>query len=546
MAPIQFLFASAIVFSAAVAAPIDTNYVGAGKVGASLPSKHQSEPMRMANPSMSSAPVMKVDTQAMKLVAEKAVQTPPSGRQSPGVFHMLDKLPIKREEKEGMALPQLDEITDLLTSANSVPKREGESLPEALKETENVEDFVASLPVKRDGNVILEGLGKLDSVLQGTPTRETEKSKAHGETYAEKGLKGFKGWMDHDSMKKQKAPDVPSAADRRGLSNVAKRADPVRNLLNSILVKRDTEGATAKAHHETYFERTVKQIQKWVHNGEEGKTSSAVKRDSPADTITNLIGSILAKRGQMATDKSMVDAIAKRDTGGAASEAQKTYIEKTLEGFEGLIYHGSKDKEAELPEVESATESLGLAKGPKDTSPTDPITSLLGSILAKREQMATDESMVDAIAKRDIDDAITTASETLNGIAKRNGLDSADTLNNGLNIRQLDILSTLETNTLSNAGNMAGDLGKAAAGKHRRGNGDAGSVAADVAEGEQTLQDTTADVGGHLDKRQVPPISGADAFDVLKGVVRHPDVALTPVMDGVLLGGKSLKDMSPQ
>jgi hypothetical protein len=135
----------------------------------------------------------------------------------------------------------------------------------------------------------------------------------------------------------------------------------------------------------------------------------------------------------------------------------------------------------------------------------------------------------------------------------------------------------LATGALSNAGTAAGELGKVAAGKHRRGNGDAGAIAAaataglnvgnhhkagndddesadvddiegDVAEGEQTLHDATSPkglAGGHLDKRQVPPIAGSDALSIVKGLVANPSAALTPVTKGVLVGGTALGDMAP-
>ncbi|PCG88540.1 Hypothetical protein PENO1_109670 [Penicillium occitanis (nom. inval.)] len=194
--------------------------------------------------------------------------------------------------------------------------------------------------------------------------------------------------------------------------------------------------------------------------------------------------------------------------------------------------------------------------------------------------------MIDGLAKRDIDDAIATASDALTNLAKRNGLDSVDALikgltkggqlNNGLNIRQLNVLSSLATGALGNAGKAAGELGKIATGKHRRGNGDAGSIAAaatagmnvgnhhktgdddesadmdeiaaDVAEGEQTLHDATSPQGlaGGLNKRQVPPIAGSDALSIVKGLVAHPDTAFTPVTKGILVGGTALGDMAPQ
>ena len=73
-------------------------------------------------------------------------------------------------------------------------------------------------------------------------------------------------------------------------------------------------------------------------------------------------------------------------------------------------------------------------------------------------------------------------------------------------------------------------------------------IAADVAEGEQTLHDATSSqgpAGGHLNKRQVPPIAGSDALSVVKGLVANPKTVLTPVTKGILVGGTALGDMAP-
>lgn len=391
--------------------------------------------MRVADPVMSSVPVMSIDTQAMKAsAAAMAIQTPPStgsGQQSDGVFGVLNKLPVKREE-EDVARRQVKEVTKLLTGINSIAKRDGEveerqlglvkSVPEALGQATQVEKLVTSLPIKRDGSGILGGLGGLGGVLGGSVKRDVEGAEAHDETYTEKALKGFHGWMHHDSKDKQETPEIPSAADSLGLGGIAKRADPVNGLLDGVL--------------------------------------------------------------------------------------------------------------------------------------------------AKRNDMESDNDMVDGLAKRDIDDAIATTSDALNSLAKRNDL----------NIRQLSVLSSMATGALSNAVTTAGKIGKIATGKHRRGNGDAGSIAptataglnlgnhhkagsdgddesadwddiaAEVAEEEQPLHDATSPkghAGEHLDKRQVPPIAGSDALSIVKGLVANPSAALSPVTKGVLVGGTALGDMAP-
>lgn len=528
----------------------------------------------MADPVMSSVPMMSIDTQAMKSsAAAMAVQTPPSmasGQQSDGVFGVLNKLPIKREEEERR---QLKEVTSWLTSINSIAKRDGEveerqlglikSVPEALSQAAQVEKLVASLPIKRDGSGILGGLGGLGGVLGGSVKRDVERAEKHHETYTEKALKGFQGWMHHGTKDEQDTPEIPEIPSATGLGDIAKRTDPVGSLLDGLLAKRDTEKSRpneelvgeaihkAETHDdvkdETYTEKALKGFQDWIHHGTKKHKEATpevpsaadslglgdiARRGSPTDPLTELLG-LLAKRETGDVDENMLDELAKR------------------------------------------------------SSSTDPITGLLSGVLAKRKEMESDENKIDGLAKRDIDDAIATASDALTNLAKRNGLDSVDALikgltkggqlNNGLNIRQLNVLSSLATGALSNAGTAAGKLGKVATGKHRRGNGDAGSIAAaatagmnvgnhhkasndddesadvdeiaaDVAEGEQTLHDATSPQGhaGGLNKRQVPPIAGSDALSIVKGLVAHPDAALTPVTKGILVGGTALGDMAPK
>ncbi len=65
-------------------------------------------------------------------------------------------------------------------------------------------------------------------------------------------------------------------------------------------------------------------------------------------------------------------------------------------------------------------------------------------------------------------------------------------------------------------------------------------IAADVAEGEQTLHDATSPQGlaGGLNKRRS---SSHRRFrmrlSIVKGLVAHPDTAFTPVTKGILVGG---------
>ncbi|KUL85364.1 hypothetical protein ZTR_07027 [Talaromyces verruculosus] len=643
MAPIQFLFTSAFVLSAAVAAPIHSNHVNAGKGDASTPSKHQSEPMRMADPVMSSVPMMSIDTQAMKSsAAAMAIQTPPSmasEQQSDGVFGVLNKLPIKRGEEERR---QLNEITKLLAGINSIAKRDREveerqlglikSVPEAVGQAAQVEKLVTNLPIKRDGSGILGGLGGLGGVLGGSVKRDVEEAKKHDETYTEKALKGFQGWMHHGTKDEQETPEIPEIPSTADLGDIAKRADPVGGLLKGLLAKRDTEGAEAEAHDETYTKKALKGFQGWIHHGtkehKEATPEVPSAADSPglndiakrADSVSSLLNGNLAKRDteeSRPNEELVSEAIHKAETHHDVRD--ETYTEKALKGFQGWIHHGTKEHKEATPEVPSAADSLGLSDfarrgSPTDlvtdllgllakretgdvdenildelakrSSPTDSVTGLLSGLFAKRKEMESDENMIDGLAKRDIDDAIATASDALTNVAKRNGLDSVDALikgltkdgqlNNGLNIRQLNVLSSLATGALSNAGTAAGELGKVATGKHRRGNGDAGSIAAaatagmnvgnhhkasndddesadvdeiaaDVAEGEQTLHDATSPQGhtGGLNKRQVPPIAGSDALSIVKGLVAHPDAALTPVTKGILVGGTALGDMAP-
>lgn len=611
----------------------------------------------MADPVMSSVPMMSIDTQAMKLsAAAMAIQTPPSmasGQQSDGVFGVLNKLPIKREEGERR---QLNEVTSLLTGINSIAKRNGEveerqlglikSVPQAVGQAAQVEKLVASLPIRRDGSGILGGLGGLGGVLGGSVKRDVEEAEKHDETYTEKALKGFQGWMHHgvkDGQETAEMPEIPSAA---GLGDIAKRADPVSSLLGGILAKHDTEGAEAEAHDETYTEKALKGFQGWIHHGTKADKEATPELPSAADSlglgdiakradpVSSLLSGLLAKRDtaeHKPNDELVEEAIHKAETHHSVED--ETYTEKALKGFQGWIHKGSKKAHKhELP-----ADNLGLGDIAKRGSPTNPVTDLLGLLakredgevdenmleelakrsshtdpvtgllsgvlakrdgpnaddirnllggLAKREHMGSDSDMVDGLAKRDIDDPITTASDALTNLAKRNGLDSVDALikgltkggqlNNGLNIRQLNILSSLATGALSNAGTAAGELGKVATGKHRRGNGDAGAIAAaatagmnvgnhhtagndddetadvdeiaaDVAEGEQTLHDATSPQGhaGGLNKRQVPPIAGSDALSIVKGLVANPSTALTPVTKGILVGGTALGDMAP-
>ncbi|GAM37178.1 hypothetical protein TCE0_022r06873 [Talaromyces pinophilus] len=661
MAPIQFLFTSAFVLSAAVAAPIHSNHVNAGKADASTPSKHQSEPMRMADPVMSSVPMMSIDTQAMKSsAAAMAIQTPPSmadGQQSDGVFGVLNKLPLKRGEGERR---QLNEVTSWLTRINSIAKRDGEveerqlglikSVPEALGQAAQVEKLVTNLPIKRDGSGILGGLGGLGGVLGGSVKRDVEEAEKHDETYTEKALKGFQGWIHHGVKDEQETPKIPEIPSTAGLGDIAKRTDPVGGLLTGLLAKRDTKGAEAEAHHETYTEKALKGFQGWIHHGTKADKEATPEVPSAADSlglddiakradpVSSLFNGIVAERDieeSRPNEELVGEAIHKAETHDDVEH--ETYTEKALKGFQGWIHHGTKEHKETAPGVPSAADSLGLGDIAKRGSPTDPVTDLLDLLLAKREdsevdenmlnelakrsgatdlvtgllsgvharrdgpdpgitsllggiakreEIDSDEDMIDGLAKRDIDDAIATASDALTNLAKRNGLDSVDALikgltkggqlNNGLNIRQLNVLSSLATGALGNAGKAAGELGKIATGKHRRGNGDAGSIAAaatagmnvgnhhktgdddesadmdeiaaDVAEGEQTLHDATSPQGlaGGLNKRQVPPIAGSDALSIVKGLVAHPDTAFTPVTKGILVGGTALGDMAPQ
>jgi hypothetical protein len=248
----------------------------------------------------------------------------------------------------------------------------------------------------------------------------------------------------------------------------------------------------------------------------------------------------------------------KRDVEGAEAH-DETYTEKALKGFHGWMHHDSKDKQ-ETPEISSAADSLGLEGIAKRA---DPVNGLLDGVLAKRNDMESDNDMIDGLAKRDVDDAIATKSGQLN---------------NGLNIRQLSVISSLATSAIANAGATAAKIGKVAIGKHRRGNGDAGSIAstataglnlgnhpkagsdgddegadvddiaAEVAEREQTLHDATSPkghAGGHLDKRQ-PPIAGSNALSIVKGLVANPSAALSPVTKGAIVGGTALGDMARQ
>ncbi|EED20750.1 hypothetical protein TSTA_039490 [Talaromyces stipitatus ATCC 10500] len=570
MAPIQFLFTSALVLSAAVAAPINANH---GKVDTTTPSKHQSEPIRMADPVKSSVPVMSMDTQAMKSSAvAMAVQTPSSsdnGQQSDGVLGVFNKLPLKRGEENRR---QFEEVTDLLTSINSIAKRDEleerqlglvKSVPETVGQAAQVEKLVEGLPIKRDG--ILGGLGGLGGVLGGSVKRETGEAKTHDKAYTEKALKGFQGWLHHGSKDhKEKTPEIPSAADSIGLGDVVKRgdaADPVTGLLNGLLA-RDAE--ESKSHDATHTEKALKGFQGWLHHDskdhKEGTPeipstadsiglNDVIKRSSPADPVTDLL-SLLAKRESMESDENAVDGLAKRRS--------------PLDTVTGLINGLAKREHMETDE--NIVDGLAKRGGPLDT-----VAGLING-LAKRE-------MVDSLAtSEDVADA-------LDGLAKRNGLDSVDQLikgltkggqlNNGLNIRQLNVLSTLATGALSNAGSAAGQLGKVAAGKFRRGNVDAGSmadaatagmnvgnhkagkdngenssdvndVAEEVAEGEHALHDATASPEGRLDRRQVPPIAGSDALSIVKGLVANPNAALDPVTKGILVGGTALGNLAPQ
>jgi hypothetical protein len=291
----------------------------------------------------------------------------------------------------------------------------------------------------------------------------------------------------------------------------------------------------------------------------------------------------------------------KRDAEDSSTK-KPTYTEKALSGFRGVLHDPSKDhKQKEEP---SATESLGLAKrgsgdplsgieslvsglgiiGKRDGNPLDILSSateLLG-ILRKREGDEGDDPL------DDLDD-LTSILDTLR---KRDGLEIDGEMikqlgeHGALSKRQLDIVSALATSSLSNAGAAAGALAQFATGKHRRDGGDAdatttaalealsglgkgkqeatgpgegtgaSSLADEFLAGQTGAEDATNALEGFsespskgtakgqpLGKRQVPPIAGADALSVVKGLLANPGKAVKPVTEGILIGGKSLEDM---
>lgn len=461
------------------------------------PSRHQSEPMQVAEPVMSRIAAVGIDTQAMKssaaVMAMKSAaavsSTDSSDRQADAVLGVLNKLPVKREDSPERR--QLNELTKLLSSLNTIAKRDDDdlvkrqlglikSVPEALAQTAQVEKLVAGLPIKRD----------------------VEDKKAHHTTYTEQAWNGVKGWFEHKVNKgEQETPEMPSAAESIGLGD-------------------------------------------------------SVKGSGPLDPASGVFTGIVAKREAKQTEA-----------------LDESYADCALEGAHAWADHKPKHNQ-KAPEISSASDALKLGESVKRNSATDPVGGLLSGLLgglAKRElgeSLATSEDVADA----------------LDTLAKRNGLDSIDELiksltkggqlNNGLNVRQLDVLSSLATGTLSNAGSVASQLGKVTTGNVRRSDAGEGAivgasmagmkstksddnnddgygedlkeVATDLAEAGEELQNVPQSSSpALLHKRQVPPIAGSDALSIVKGLVANPSTALAPVTKGILLGGTPLGDLAP-
>ncbi|OKL57368.1 hypothetical protein UA08_07436 [Talaromyces atroroseus] len=470
MVPVRFLLASALVFSAAVTAPINPN-AEAETSRAALPITHQSEPMRKANPVMSSIPAATIDAHALaSAAAASALSSDSSQQQDNGVFDVLNDLPLGSSDGE-IKRRQLEGITDLLKSLNKISgKREEEletrqlglvkSIPEAASQLGQVANLAKVLPIKRtrEDAGMLGGLGGLGGVLGGSVKRDTKKSDTEKPTYTENALKGLQGMLHSVSSKDHDKEETPSATQSTGLDQIVKRGDA-------------------------------------------------------DDSLTS-------------EEKAMLEQLVKR---------------------------GSVDP---LSGIESLVSGLGLIGKRGDSSVfdiLDELTSLWG-ILRKRESSESVGTFLESLSKR-----------------------------------QLDILSTLATATLSNAGAAAGDLPKLVTGKHRRDHGDPDTTSAAALEsliglaeskgkhaasgsgdatglsgiadeflaGTKDAQDASRATQGHseslakdaakgqpVSKRQVPPIAGADVLSVVKGLLADPRKAVKPVTEGIMVGGSSIGDLA--
>ncbi len=127
-------------------------------------------------------------------------------------------------------------------------------------------------------------------------------------------------------------------------------------LLTGLLAKRDTKGAEAEAHHETYTEKGTKRLPGDGFTTVQRLTKRQLPKYPPAadlrindiakraDPVSSLLNGIVAERDYRESrpnEELVGEAIHKAETHDDVEH--ETYTEKALKGFQGWIRHGNKE-----------------------------------------------------------------------------------------------------------------------------------------------------------------------------------------------------------
>ncbi|QKX60454.1 uncharacterized protein TRUGW13939_07599 [Talaromyces rugulosus] len=262
MAPIKNIVTSALMLTAAVAAPVELDRKSHAIADAPTRTHmkhHHGQPMHRASPAISGLPSGTFNAQAMESSALAAAANIPAGSQDDGIFSILDNLPLEKERR------QLDELTRFLTEVNQAVKRDTvtrrqlstiKSAPAAVGQLANVLSLAESLPLKRDeskrfddiGGVghFINGIAKpklddlarrggggggldLDSILGGLAKRGEEKDGADNEHYTKQGdtlLRELNSMLDKAGKGKEDegSQATPKPQELSGLANLVRRA----------------------------------------------------------------------------------------------------------------------------------------------------------------------------------------------------------------------------------------------------------------------------------------------------------------------------------